>query len=90
MTFREEALSDFLQLFKERKQTIRSFDGCNHLELWHDINNRNIYFTHSIWDSEAHLDRYRFSDFFKDTWGKTKTLFAEKAQAWSVEVENGN
>lgn len=88
MVFREETLADFQQLFEERKGAIRAFEGCKHLELWRDINNRNIFFTYSIWNSEQQLDQYRVSEFFKDTWNRTKALFAEKAQAWSVEREN--
>ena len=55
-----------------------------HLELWQDSANPAIFFTYSHWESEAHLNHYRFSEFFKDTWGKTKALFADKPQAWSV------
>jgi heme-degrading monooxygenase HmoA len=84
MTFRPEHIPAFLELFNERKETIRGFEGCNHLELWEDAHSPNIYFTYSHWDSEQHLDHYRFSDFFKDTWSRTKALFADKPQAWSV------
>lgn len=84
MTFREEAVSDFTTLFAERRDTIRNFEGCNHLELWRDNTNSNIFFTYSKWDSQSALDHYRFSEFFKDTWGKTKALFAAPPQAWSV------
>lgn len=84
MTFRTEETEKFQQLFAERKQLIRNFEGCNHLELWQDAHNNNIFFTYSIWDSEIHLDHYRFSQLFKDTWAKTKALFADKPKAWSV------
>lgn len=85
MTFRDENILAFQQLFEERKHLIRHFDGCQHLELWQDTHAKNIFFTYSIWESETHLDHYRFSELFKDTWAKTKILFAEKAKAWSVE-----
>ena len=84
MTFRTEAITDFEQLFEERKERIRHFGGCRHLELWQDSANPAIFFTYSHWESEAHLNHYRFSEFFKDTWGRTKALFADKPQAWSV------
>ena len=84
MTFREDAVDDFLVLFNERKQLIRSFAGCSHLELWQQANIPNVFFTYSKWESEAHLDHYRFSELFKDTWAKTKALFADKPNAWSV------
>lgn len=84
MTFKPEKVPLFLELFEERKTMIRSFDGCRHLELWQDAHSENVFFTYSIWESEARLDHYRFSDLFKDTWMRTKALFAEKAKAWSV------
>jgi len=85
MRFKEESVSAFLELFEERKEFIRHFEGCSHLELWQDAHESNIFFTYSIWESEKRLDHYRFSELFKDTWSKTKALFAEKAKAWSVQ-----
>lgn len=85
MTFKPEHTEAFAQLFEERKNTIRGFSGCTHLELWRGTNDPNVFFTYSNWDSEVDLDHYRFSAFFKETWGLTKAMFAEKAQAWSVE-----
>jgi quinol monooxygenase YgiN len=84
MTFEADKTEAFQQLFEDRKTTIRNFPGCRHLELWRDTRDPNIFFTYSNWGSEAHLDHYRFSEFFKDTWVKTKALFADKPQAWSV------
>ena len=84
MTFMPEKIKEFTTLFHERKQTIQGFAGCTHLELWQDNTHENIFFTYSMWDSEADLNHYRFSEFFKDTWGKTKVLFADKPQAWSL------
>jgi heme-degrading monooxygenase HmoA len=84
MCFHEHHIDEFTKLFEERKQKIRSFEGCNHLELWQDANDKRVFFTYSIWDTHHHLDRYRFSDFFKETWGKTKALFAAPPSAWSV------
>jgi heme-degrading monooxygenase HmoA len=88
MTFRHDSIAAFTTLFEERKQTIRNFRGCSHLELWQDCKDPRIFFTYSNWNSESDLDHYRFSEFFKDTWGKTKALFAEKPQAWSVGIRS--
>lgn len=85
MKFRPECREAFQTLFEERKNTIRGFDGCLHLELWQGSNDPDIFFTYSHWESESHLDHYRFSDFFKETWTLTRAMFVEKAQAWSVE-----
>jgi len=85
MIFQPEKVNDFLKVFEESKNKIRAFEGCQHVELLNDVNYRNIYCTYSIWDSEEHLNKYRFSELFKMTWAKTKPLFAEKAVAYSLE-----
>lgn len=86
MTFRQHEVETFKELFEERKATIRGFNGCTHVELWQDTTRPNIFFTYSHWNSQADLDHYRFSEFFKDTWGRTKALFETKPQAWSVNI----
>ncbi len=84
MTFQKEKVTHFISFFESRKHLIRNFAGCNHLELWQDTNEDNIFFTYSIWDNEYALNKYRFSEFFKDTWTITKAMFVAKPQAWSV------
>ncbi len=84
MTFRDEAIEDFKKFFETRKATIRSFDGCEHLELWQDSTQANIFFTFSLWQNEEALLHYRNSSFFRDTWQQTKQLFSGKAEAWSL------
>lgn len=84
MSFRDDARQEFKEFFESRKSTIRAFEGCTHLELWEDKNDPCTFFTYSTWDSEEHLHEYRNSDFFTETWTKTKTLFAAKPAAWTV------
>jgi heme oxygenase (mycobilin-producing) len=84
MVFREDEVASFQQLFAERRSLIRHFEGCTHLELWQDEKKPTIFFTYSWWDSEEHLDNYRSSHFFDDTWRQTKIKFAEKPEAWTV------
>lgn len=85
MTFREDATDSFLEVFNESKQLIRGFEGCNHLELLREKPEGNIFFTYSKWDDEGCLDKYRHSQLFADTWARTKILFADKPQAWTVD-----
>ena len=85
MTFRPEAVAGFLTLFNERKELIRHFNGCSHLELLEDKGDSTVYFTYSYWDSEQSLQQYRDSALFKDTWQLTKALFQAKAEAWTVD-----
>lgn len=84
MTFREDSIEKFLQFFEGRKDAIRHFPGCHHLELWKDKNHPSVYFTYSHWESEAALDHYRYSGFFKETWGFTRQCFAAGAEAYSI------
>lgn len=87
MTFLEGSVDTFLHdVFEHSKDRIRAFPGCRHMELLQNLNQPNVLFTLSIWDDEAALEAYRKSDLFQTTWAKTKVLFAEKAEAWSVEV----
>lgn len=84
MCFKPEHVEDFKALFEERKHLIRVQEGCTHLELLQDINDPCVFFTYSFWQAPEYLEQYRNSDFFADTWSKTKALFASKAAAWSV------
>lgn len=88
LTFREEALPEFLAIFEESKSSIRAFEGCRHLELLQTAGQPAVLFTLSLWENEAALDRYRQSELFKTTWEKTKVLFGGKPEAWSVTVKS--
>lgn len=84
LTFKEEHIRTFEGIFEETKSNIRNFNGCQFLELYQDKNNPTIFFTYSYWENETYLDAYRNSDFFKNVWQKTKVLFQDKPEAWSV------
>ena len=85
MKFQKECIPDFKTVFEESKDTIRAFKGCNFLELYQDKNDCTLFFTYSYWEKEQDLEAYRNSNFFKSVWTKTKVLFAENAEAWSVD-----
>ena len=84
MTFHPEKVAAFLENFEAHKSSIRNFPGCQHLELWQDLDKKNIFVTYSLWKSEEALNQYRDSQLFKSVWSFTKTLFSEKPQAWST------
>ncbi|MBL7775054.1 MAG: antibiotic biosynthesis monooxygenase [Saprospiraceae bacterium] len=87
MTFHPETTELFIkQVFEPSKAAIRAFPGCQHMELLRSKKAPEVLFTLSYWDSEAALEAYRQSELFRATWAKTKALFAEHAEAWSVEV----
>ena len=84
MTFEPSEVENFQDLFERNRDKIRSFTGCNFLELYRDRNDKNIFFTYSHWNDEAALEVYRNSDLFKEVWATTKKMFSAKPEAWSV------
>lgn len=84
MTFKTENIERFKDIFNASKNLISAMEGCNHVELLQDINNPNIFFTLSIWEDPKYLEAYRQSALFEGVWAKTKILFAEKPEAWSL------
>lgn len=86
MKFKPEAVDTFEATFKVYKDRIRQQAGCTHLDLWQDINDPTIFFTHSHWNSPVDLERYRTSDLFAEVWAKTKIHFDARPEAWSVDV----
>lgn len=85
MTFKPEHIQDFKTLFNAKKEFIAAMEGCSHVELLQDINNETIFFTFSIWEDPKYLEAYRQSELFADVWAKTKVLFADKPEAWSLQ-----
>jgi len=88
MTFHANNAQAFEALFKERHAKIAGFEGCTGVELLKEMesNDTVVYFTRSRWIDDEDLQRYRQSDLFKDTWEKTKALFAGKPEAWSTKI----
>jgi quinol monooxygenase YgiN len=84
MTFRPEAVPEFLRLFRATEDRIRQQPGCRHMELWQDAEQPHVFGTHSHWDSAADLDAYRRSALFGEVWPATKRLFAAPPLAYSV------
>lgn len=84
MQFQADNVAAFITFFSEKKETIKNFPGCLHVELLQETGESATFFTYSHWTDEAALLAYRSSEFFKDTWQYTKSLFSEKATAWSL------
>lgn len=88
LTFQEDKIEDFKSLFEARKEKIRHFDGCQALSLLQGIDKQqNVFVTYSNWESEQHLNNYRHSELFKETWVLTKAMFADKPKAISLTKE---
>lgn len=84
MSFDPEKVNVFLENFEKHKHLIRDFEGCEYLELLHEIDKPNVFFTHSKWKSDRHLQVYRNSELFASVWVFTKAGFNAKPQAWSL------
>ncbi len=85
MSFREDEVATFLQIFDSSKSKIRAIEGCLYLSLHRDASDQCVFYTLSKWTSEASLNQYRESDLFIDTWARTKLLFRDKPMAYSME-----
>ncbi|MDO4728629.1 MAG: antibiotic biosynthesis monooxygenase [Bacteroidota bacterium] len=84
MHFHTDKIDEFLEIFSKNKHLIRNFEGNTFLELYQDKDNPSVFFTYSIWQDADKLELYRQSELFNSVWSKTKVLFAEKPQAWSL------
>jgi heme-degrading monooxygenase HmoA len=86
MSFRPEEVENFLKVFEASKDKIAGFEGCEGLNLLRDSKQTNVLFTYSYWRDEICLNHYRYSELFKETWAKTKVLFNDKPEAWSLDL----
>lgn len=84
LTLEDDKVSQFQEIFEQRRTLIGQAAGCVSVELFQDIHHPNIVFTHSHWDSETSLNLYRNSELFIETWKLVKPLFKAPAQAWSL------
>lgn len=84
LTFHKENIEAFLEVFEQNKEQIRASEGCSLVQLYQDSTNESVFFTYSYWQDATFLEAYRESVFFKLVWAKTKILFSEKPEAWSV------
>lgn len=85
MHFRPEEVESFIDIYRKSRPFILEMKGCLGVSLHSQAGKPEIMFTISKWDSEEDLNHYRNSDFFKQTWTKTKALFESSADAWSLE-----
>ena len=84
LTIRKESINEFRDFFHERNKQIAEFEGCRKVELLQDTADERVFFTYSEWEKPEHLELYRNSDFFQETWKKAKTVFDDKPLAWSL------
>jgi len=87
MSVNEGDVTLFLSLFHDSCDQIRAVSGCNHLELWQNIDEPGEMTTYSLWDSTEALEAYRESDLFRITWKKARLLFDAPALASSHAIK---
>jgi heme-degrading monooxygenase HmoA len=84
MSFKPDLLPEFLAMFQETQPKIATMPGCLGVELKQDIAQAHVLYTLSHWRSESDLNAYRQSTLFLETWAKTKAMFQDKPQAFSL------
>lgn len=84
LTFKEDKIEDFICIWNESREKIAGFDGCKFVEMHQARVPDNVCFTHSIWENEDALNAYRHSELFQNVWAKTKVLFDDRPEAWSL------
>ena len=88
MTFILELIPEFLTLFEERSNAIRDFPGCERLELIRSLDSPECFVTVSVWRTESDLEAYRASDFFRETWSRTRAMFEAQPEAESFTISS--
>lgn len=87
MTFREDKVDAFKALFYQNCVAITASAGCRSVNLFTDAAHSATFFTISQWGSLDDLNTYRNSQLFNEVWQKTKAMFSEKPEAWSLTEE---
>ncbi len=85
LSFAPQNTEAFKKIFLETNSRIQEFQGCIEVKGFQDASNPCVFFTISKWESEHDLNQYRQSEFFESVWSRTKVLFNDKPQAWSME-----
>jgi heme-degrading monooxygenase HmoA len=90
MSFSPEHVEQFISIYTENWKHISGFPGCRHVELLRSVAEPSVFFTWSLWESEADLEAYRNSGLFKGIWASTRQLFNAKPEAWTLTEVLGN
>lgn len=84
LSLQQDKCEEFETIFYNTQSLIENFEGCQTTKLFKVSGSQSQYFTISYWLSEEHLENYRNSALFKNVWSTVKPLFAEKAEAWTL------
>lgn len=90
LVFDDKSLSSALELIACASSVVRDTKGCVYMQAHRVNNDPYTVFTYSLWEADEYLEAYRNTDYFKAFWKKLKPLFAERAEAWSLDLLSGN
>lgn len=90
LSFDPQRVDDFKKLFYASQPHIEQMPGCKKVDLFLDSALPNVFYTLSLWQNENALNDYRNSALFRETWSKTKAMFNDKPQAWSLLPQMNN
>jgi hypothetical protein len=72
MSFEPHKVEDFLLFLKQLNCKLQHLMVAKALFYDRDAQLPNVLCTYSYWQSEMHLNKYRYSPLFKDTWTKNQ------------------
>jgi len=82
------SMQAFEDIYERRNPHKKSVKGCLDVKVMRDVNEENVYYTVSTWESNGDLEAYRQSPYFKETWPMVKANLAKRAEAYSMmEIE---
>lgn len=86
LPIKPDGLETFGQLYSNVVQQIRNCPGCEFVQLVTDTLGQGDCYAISHWHSEAELEDYRHSPFFRSLWPQVKKLMRDQSWAQSCVV----
>ncbi len=83
--FQPDKVDEFLAFYQQLRPQIARQPGCISVQLLRQANDPAAFATWSVWESQAALDAYRTSEFFRSFWPQVKTWFRQPAEAVSFD-----
>lgn len=71
-----EAKASFIAHMQQEMVAVLQFEGCERFRVYEDIDLENVFLIYEEWQSQAHFDSYRHSDFFKQNGEKIFPMLA--------------
>ena len=85
LTVKDAAAKEaFQEIYRSRNPYKNGVPGCREVKVMQDVNDDDVYYTVSIWDSNDDLEAYRNSDYFAKTWPMVKAQLSKRAEAFSM------